>query len=272
MGVAWLVLRASVARAEPLPEEPLPQPRDVFLNPPKRGTWATFDAYTVGAQANLEHRFVLERDDYAAIVPRVTALGSLGFGEGSAHLDTRFLFFNFGASVGLRRVWRTYAFAPGVEGTRQARLDVDKDKAFTAENWAFGEWRVRMVLPVHENVFVATAATVRYEDCPDNSFDWFHTTMHDGGLLVRYDASVLFRHPSFGALGPTFRALQLPRKGGYESELAAGFTFGRRLGITKANDLLLLNVLARPGDPSFGFHILRMPLFVLLAYRVSFEL
>lgn len=270
---AATLAHADESKPQPPPEEPPPpQPRDYFLNAPKGGTWATFDAYTVGIQANLEHRHVIEREDYAAIIPRLGTIASLGFGEVGAHLDTRFLFFNFGASFGARRVWRTYAFPNGVEGTRQARLDIDKDKAFTTENWLFGEWRVRMVLPVHENVFVATAATVRYEDCPENSFDWFHTTMHDGGLLVRYDASVLFRHPSFGALGPTFRAMQLPRKGGYESELAAGFTFGRRLGILKQNDLLLLNVLTRPGDQNFGFHILRMPLFVLLAYRVSFEL
>ncbi len=255
----------------PSPADEEPPPRDYFLNPPKRGTWATFDAYTVGVQANLEHRHVFEREDYAAVIPRLGTVASLGFGEVGAHLDTRFLFFNFGASFGGRRVWRTYAFPDGVEGTRQARLDIDKDKAFTTENWLFGEWRVRMVLPVHENVFVAAAATVRYEDCPDNSFDWFHTTMHDGGLLVRYDASVLFRHPRLGAIGPTFRVLQLPRRGGRESELAVGFTAGRRLGIVN-NDLLLFNVLTRPGDPNFGVHILRLPIFVLLAYRVSFEL
>jgi len=256
------------------PEDEPPPPRDSFLNAPKRGkrgTWATVDAYTVGAQANLEHRHVLEREDYAAIIPRLGALASLGFGEVGAHLDTRFLFFSFGASFGGRRVWRTYAFPDGVEGTRQARLDIDKGKAFTTESWLFGEWRVRMVLPVHDNVFVATAATARYEGCPDNSFDWFHTTMHDGGLLVRYDASVLFRHPKLGAIGPSFRALQLPRRGGRDSELAVGLTGGRRLGLVN-NDLLLLNVLTRPGDPNFGFHILRLPIFVLLAYRVSFEL
>lgn len=62
----------------------------------------------MGIQANLEHRHVIEREDYAAIIPRLGTIASLGFGEVGAHLDTRFLFFNFGASFGARRVWRTY--------------------------------------------------------------------------------------------------------------------------------------------------------------------
>ncbi len=256
----------------PVVDPPPPPPPDHIRNPPQRGPWTTFDAYTVGVQASIERRIPIERDDYAAIVPKLSALASLGFGEVAGHVDGRFLFFSFGGSFGVRRVWRTYAFPEGTEGTRDARLEVDDKKAFTTENWLFGEARVRMVLPVLDSVLVATSATVRWEGCPDNSFDWFHTTMHDRGFLFRYDASVLFRSPGFGALGPTFRAMELPRGGRYESELAVGFTFGRRLGIFKENDLLLLNVLTRPGDPSFGFQILRLPLYVLAAYRVSFNL
>jgi len=281
---AALALGAHAAESAPAaPEPPVPaqwnkdtpppQPRDYFLSPPRGGTWLTLDAYTVGTQANLERRFVIRSDDYAAITPRVTALGSLGFGELSAHTDVRFLFFNVGVSGGVRRVWRNYAFAPGVEGTREARTAIDKGEApYEAANWGFGEARIRMALPITDSFFVATSATARYENCPDNSFDWFHTTMHDSGVLLRYEATLLYRNPTLGAIGPSLRVLSLPRKGGYESELAGGLTFGRRVGFFKQNDLVLLNVLARPGDPSFGFQLLKSPVYALLAYRVSFEL
>lgn len=246
-------------------------PRDTFLTAPKRGTWASFDAYTAGVQATLERRISIQRDDYAAIVPRVNTLASLGFGEVAAHTDVRFLFFSVGVSGGYRRVWRTYAFAPGVEGTRERRSEVDDGKAFTAESWGYGEGRLRMVLPVADPVLFMGNAAVRYEDCPNNSFDWLHTTMHDRGWLFRYDATVFFRSPTIGAIGPTVRIMELPRRGERELEIAVGFTGGRRVGLL-ANDLLLANVLTRPGDESFGFQILKVPVYALLVYRVSLEL
>jgi len=250
---------------------PPPPPRDVFLNAPKSGTWASFDAYTAGVQATLEKRIAIERDDYAAITPRINTLASLGFGEVAAHTDVRFLFFSLGVSGGYRRVWRTYEFAPGVQGTRDERIAVDDAKAFTTEHWGYGEGRVRMVLPVADPVMFMGNAAVRYEDCPNNSFDWLHTTMHDRGWLYRYDATVFFRSPTIGAVGPTVRIMDLPRNGGRELEIAVGFTGGRRIGLLK-NDLFLANVLTRPGDDSFGFQILRMPVYALLVYRVSLEL
>ncbi len=271
--IASALPASSFAAEEPIPkDEPAPPPpRDYFLAPPKRGTWALLDAYTAGLQASLEHRHVIAREDYAAVTPRLNALGSLGFGEISAHTDVRFLFFAVGVSGGFRRVWRTYAFEPGFEGTRDVRTDIDDRKAFTTEHWGYGEARVRMALPVHDNVLFVGNAAARYEDCPDNSYDWLHTTMHDRGVLFRYDATVFFKSPGFGAIGPTARVMDLPRANGRELEAAGGFTFGRRLGLLP-NDIFLANVLARPGDASFGFQILRMPVYALLVYRVQVAL
>jgi hypothetical protein len=273
VGCACSLPAFAVAGEEPAtPDEPAPPaPRDGFLAPARRGTWALLDAYTAGVQASLERRIVIEREDYAAITPKLTALGSLGFGEVSAHTDARFLFFGFGVSGGIRRVWRTYAFAPGIEGTRDARADIDSDKAFTTEDWGYGEARARMALPIHENVLFVGNAAARYEHCPDNSFDWLHTTMHDRGVLFRYDATVFYRSPTFGGIGPTVRAMDVPRGGRREIEAAGGFTFGRRLGFLP-NDLFVANVLVRPGDPSFGFQILRAPVQALLVYRVQIPL
>jgi hypothetical protein len=246
-------------------------PSDAFLNPPRRGTWASFDAYTAGVQANLERRITIERDDYASIVPRVSTLASLGFGEAAAHLDARFLYFSVGGTAAFRRVWRTYSFAPDVVGTRDERLEIDRESAFTTTHWGYGEGRLRLALPVTDQVMFVGNAAARYEGSPDNTFDWQHTTMHDGGLLFRYDATVFYRDARAGAIGPTFRAMDLPRRGARELELAAGFTAGRRVGLFE-NDLFLATVLARPGDPAFGFQILRLPVFALLVYRVQVEL
>lgn len=272
---AALALGAARARAAEAPPgtdiPPAPAPRDVFLSPPKSGTWASFDAYTAGAQATLEKRISIQRDDYAAIVPRVNTLASLGFGEVAAHTDVRFLFFSAGVTGGFRRVWRTYAFEPGTEGTRAARSAMDAEKSFTTEHWGYGEGRLRMALPLTDSALFLGNVAARYEDCPDNSFDWLHTTMHDGGWLYRYDATLFARDPRIGALGPTARIMDLPRGGRRELELAVGLTGGRRLGLLP-NDVFLVNILVRPGDDSFGFQLLKMPVFGLLVYRVSVEL
>lgn len=249
-----------------------PPPRDQFLLPPAGGTWATFDAYTVGVQAQLEHRHIIRSEDYAAIIPRLGSIASLGFGEVGAHLDLRLLFFSAGVSGGVRRVWRGYTFPNSVSGTRQLRLDRDAAGTQDAYNAPFGELRSRVGLPLHDNVLGVFGASLRFDDTPDNQFDWAVTTMRDGGLMGRFDATVFLRSARLGAIGPTLRVLEHERRGKFVSDLAFGFVGGRRLGLVGQNDLLLLNVLTQPTSEEFGFHILRMPLFTLLVYRVGLQL
>jgi hypothetical protein len=201
----------------------------------------------------------------------VTALGSLGFGEVSVHSDVRFLYFAVGASAGYRYVWRGYSFPDDVLGTREERQAVDDAGTGTSNQWGYGEARARMVVPFDDFVIVTNYA-VRYEGVPRNTFDWAHTTMHDGGFAFRIDGTFFYRNPAIGAFGPSFRFMEMPRAGRNVGELAGGFTFGTRPGFKKDADLLLLQTLVRPGDPQFGFHILKMPLFVLLVYRLTFSL
>lgn len=96
--------------------------------------------------------------------------------------------------------------------------------------------------------------------------------MHDGGLLYRGDLVLFYRSPSFGAVGPYVRYMDLPRYGRREGELAAGAVFVTRPGLKDRDDLLSLSLLARPGDDEFGFHLLRVPLWAMLVYRASFRL
>jgi hypothetical protein len=252
--------------------EAQPSPRDQFLLPPAGGTWATFDAYTVGVQAQLEHRHIIRSEDYAAIIPRASAIASLGFGELGAHLDLRLLFFSAGISGGVRRVWRGYTFPNTVSGTRTLRRERDEAGTQDAFFAPFGEIRSRVGLPLHDNVLGVFGASLRLDDTPDNTFDWAVTTMRDGGVMGRFDATLFVRSERYGAIGPTLRVLEHERRGAFVSDLAFGFVGGRRLGLLGNNDLLLLNVLTQPTSEEFGFHVLRLPLFTLLVYRVGLPL
>jgi hypothetical protein len=245
-------------------------PRDNFLIPPKPGVVGMFDAYTAGLQATLESRHDVVKNA-SMLYLRTNAVASLGFGEVGVHSDFRFLFFTIGGSFGGRRVWRTYTFEESEEGTRARRLDVDSEKAYQTKNWLYGEGRVRLAIPLPSALFLADHV-VRYEGSPRNSYDWFHTNMHDGGLLFKFESTLFFRNQHWGGLGPTVRYMDLPRAGSRRGEWAAGFTYGVRPGLLKQNDLFLFRFLTRPGDPNFGFHILRAPIYTLLVYRMIFSL
>lgn len=245
-----------------------PQQHDYFLDAPRPGTWVHLDAVTVGAQASLEHRIPIEEETMGMFHLRASGTATIGFLEGAAHTDLRVLgMFTVGGSVGYRRVLRNYTFAPGEEGTRDERRDRPANQA----NFPWAEGRARLVIPLESFWFVSNAA-IRWEDQADNTFDWFHTNMHDGGRILRADATLFYRHSTFGGIGPAIRWMNLPRNGGRFDEIAYGATFGTRLGIKHKNDLLLLQTLFRFGDATFGWHQLRAPAFVMLIYRASFEL
>ncbi len=247
-------------------------PRDWFLNPPPAGTFLTTDASTGGPQLGIERRDSLA-DEAGMSVLRASALAGIGYGEVAAHADVRFLFFTAGLTGGYRQVWRNYSPPRDVEVTRRYRLDVDEQSASTSEGWGFGEARLRLALPMDGAILVANHA-LRYEGAPNNSYDWFHSNVHDGGLLFRFDATLFFRSPRYGAIGPLVRYLDVPRHGGREGEWAFGFSAGMRPGLIKTQqpDVLLVQVLTRPGDSQFGIHLLRAPVFVLVAYRLTFGL
>ena len=260
-----LSLGAGEARADSAP-------RDWFLNPPPAGNFVTADASTGGPQLGVERRDSIA-DEAGMTVLRASSLAGIGYGEVAALADVRFLFFTAGATAGYRQVWRTYAPEREVAVTRRYRLDLDEQKASDSQGWAFGEARLRLALPLEGAVLVANHV-LRYEGAPDNSYDWFHSTVHDGGWLFRFDATLFFRSPRLGAIGPLVRYLDLTRGQGREGEWAFGLAAGTRPGLVKTTspDLLLLQVLVRPGDDRFGIHLLRAPVFALLAYRVTFTL
>lgn len=271
VGAASALLALTVAATA----EAFPQRRDYFLDPPRGGTFVHADLITVGAQVSLERRQILEDETMSNLNARVSALYSLGYADVAGHLDVRLLFLTLGASAGVRRVNRTYTGLAGPDGflpevTSEQRREKDKDsKDATSWNWA--EARARLVIPL-EPLWLVTNLAMRWEGQPDNTFDWFHTNVHDGGRLLRFDATMFVRAASFGGLGPTVRILDMPQRGKRVTEVAYGLTFGTRAGVFRKDDLFLFQTLVRPGDKEFGFHITRLPAYVMLIYRASFEL
>lgn len=265
MAVAVLA-SASTARAQ------APQRRDYILDPPMKGLWAHADAFTAGAQASLESRTPIEDETFGTVALRASGLASVGYSEAAAHVDVRYLLLTFGATLGYRNVWRTYrSDAPGGEVTSAMRRDADSAKTFERDAWGYGEARARLVIPL-ESLWFVTNQVLRHEDTGDDTYDWFHTNVHDGGLLYRGDFTLFLRSAKLGAIGPYVRLMDLPRHEDRRFELAAGAVYVVRPGLKARDDLLAITFLARPGDDEFGFHVLRMPVWAMVVYRASFRL
>jgi len=253
-----------VARAEHLT-------RDYFLDAPPAGLWAHTDAFTLGGQASLEHRHEVD-GDLTMLTTRVSGLASLGYGDVGAHAELRVALLSFGGSVGYRRTFRYYPVADGTTLTRDMRRRADAEKAYVGQGFPWAEARTRLVIPL-ESLWLVTNYALRKEDQPDVAFDWFHANVHDGGTLQKADATLFFRHPKFGAVGPVVRWMSLPKGGGArQTEVAYGLTFGTRPGWKRGADLLLFQVLTVPKDEEFGFHVLRAPVYAMLVYRATFDL
>ena len=189
-------------------------PKDYFLDLPAAGLWAHLDAITIGIQASLEHRLEVD-GDITMLVTRLSGLASLGYAETAAHADFRVALFTVGGSVGYRRAWRNYTLPNDVDNTAKIRREMDRGESpfeRNAINWPWAEGRIRAVIPL-ESLWLVTNGALRHESGPGNAFDWFHTNVHDGGLLWRADATLFVRHEDYGAIGPAIRYMRYPKKG-----------------------------------------------------------
>ncbi len=254
-------------------------PRDYFLNAPTAGTFAHLDAYTVGTQASLENRADLE-PGMSMLHTRLSGILSYPYTDGSLNLDARVFLFTLGGSLGYRHVYRDHTFAPGADSSREARNQTEKDAAQGSQGFPYWEGRLRFVVPL-DSFFLINTGTLRNEERNDNSFDWLHATVHDSGMLGKYEATLFYRHIDFGAIGPYFRYMNLRKTqsdGGHkrESELAYGLVFGTRPGFITPrggnSDLFLIQTAFMFGDEDFGLHAYRVPMYFLAVYRASLSL
>jgi hypothetical protein len=255
------------------------------LNPPSPGQYAHLDAYTVGTQASYEWRSDVE-EGMSMLHARASGIVSLPYIEGSANLDLRVFLFTFGGSYGYRWVYRNHTFAPNETDRSAARRnDLESDKQWTDQDYSFYEGRFRLTIPL-DWLFMTNTATLRHENQADNSFDWLHANVHDGGELTKIESTLFFRHRDFGAIGPYFRYMNLPRTDPVDGrskrvdEVAYGFVYGTRPGWVKPKmgntDLFLLQMVFRFGDDDFGLHAYRnlvdVTVYLLAVYRVTLGL
>lgn len=266
-----LLLLSSGAHAE--------MPRDYILNAPSAGTFAHLDAYTVGAQASIENRADLE-PGMSMLHTRLSGILSYPYAEGSANVDVRVFLLTLGGSVAYRQVYRDHTFEVGEDRTVEARRDRESDGDFGSQGFAYYEGRARLVIPL-DMFFMSNLLTVREENRNDNSFDWFHATVHDAGTIVKYEGTFFFRHRDFGAVGPYLRYMSFPRtndQGAQErvGEIHVGGVISTRPGFIKPRggnaDLALLQVVASPGDDIFGLHGYPLPVYILGVYRATLGL
>lgn len=259
-----------------------PQRRDYFLDPPRRGTFVHADVFTAGVQATLERRQALEDESLSMFHIRGNAMASLGYADLGLQSDLRFAgLITIGGGIGYRRVWNNFAPPAGIANTRERRRDKDEPRGDKAVNWPWWELRARLVIPL-ESLWLVANATSRWEgtvgdSMPENAFDWFHTNVHDPGQLTRLDATLFYRHKSFGGLGPTIRYMNMPRAGERVTEVVYGLTFGTRPGFFEKDDLFLVQTLFdfKDSKKEFGWHVgplAKIPSYIMLIYRKSFQL
>ena len=275
--------------------------RDAPLNPTPAGDFVMLDAILIGAQASYENRTHLE-EGMSKLTTRVSGLISTPFSEGSLNLDVNVFLWAFGATVAYKNIHHNHQGIDPNTGepdndfiSRDTR--VRQDDAFNdgdlskglAESQAFpwAEGRVQLVVPMIEGtdspaltapLLMLNKATVRWEDRDDATFDWFHTTPHDGGVLLKHESTLFFRHRDLGAIGPSIRYMNLPRDGSRENELHYGLTFVSSPGWQKS-DIFLMQALFDFANDDFGQHPYQqiiwedLPGFqLLLVYRSIVEL
>lgn len=249
-------------------------PRDYFLNAPKPGNYAHLDAYTVGTQLSLENRSDLE-PGMSMLHTRASGILSYPYADGSINMDARVFLFTLGGSLGYRAVYRNLTFSPGESRTYKARIDREKAGKFDTQDFPYAEGRFRLVVPL-DFLFLINNTALRYEGRQDNSFDWFYANVHDHGTLVKNETTLFYRHRDFGAIGPYFRVMDIPKDGGRTTELHLGFVYGTRPGLVTPRhgnrDLFLLQVVGKPGDDTYGLHGYHVPLYILAVYRATLSL
>jgi hypothetical protein len=255
------------------------QRRDYMVSGLPAGDRLILDYIGTGARATLEHRrpILNNANDYTL---STSALFGYPLAQIEASAALRALFLEFSGTIGYRFVWRNLSFEPGENGAycrdcdRPARRA--KDPLFGSgtgsDEFPFAEARVQLYAPFNEYFVFTSLFALRYESLAPRSYDWFFTTVHDPGLMPRWEATGLFKHKKLGAIGPYVLLQSMPRAGHHDNELAFGLNAMTRLGLVNHNDMLFITFLVRPGDGLYGVHSYFAPVRALIVYRLQLSL
>jgi hypothetical protein len=200
-------------------------------------------------------------------------------GQGQVTASLRVLLLEVGATAGYRALWRNLAFEAGDDGEyckacdRPARRTADPiwDSTTGLAHYGYLEGHVGLYLPLNEWMILGSQFTAHYENSPDRSYDQIYANIHDGGLMYISETTLFFKHRDWGAIGPYMQVMSMPRAGHHETEAAWGFNGLTRLGLIKRNDAVVLSLLVRPGDGTYGQHWYYWPARLIVAYHMAFE-
>lgn len=257
-----------------------------MLRPRAPGTrLKLFGFWGPGLRAVVENRTPLE-EDMSEVQTQLIGDTNFGFAEPSLLTDLRVFTLSFGVGVGYRYDWRNIQFEPDSGGrdhggrrldrdTREAKSD---DADFATRSWPWVELRSRLVFP-GETFMPVFEGAYRYEDRPDNSFDWTMATVFDSGWHWRVESFWFVRHWSFGFVGPAFRYLNLPRtdedlRSVREHELHYGFVFGTSPYWGTSQDQILVRIYAAFGldeHDLMGASFYQAPVQIVVGYQTEID-
>lgn len=255
------------------------QPRDWLLNGAPAGNYAILDYLGAGAQLSLERRQAFYGGANVFTLNGSTLIGQYS-AQAQATASLRVLIFEISGTVGYRTLWRNLAYERGDDGAyckdcdRPARRDSDPifDPTSGHAKYPYAEAGLGLFLPLNDWMVFGSSFLAHWEDSPARSFDQIYTYLHDGGLMLISETTLMFKHRDWGGIGPYLQVASLPREGRHETQVAVGFNALTRVGLIKRNDALVVSLLARPGDGSYGNHWYFMPARLIVAYRMSFAL
>jgi hypothetical protein len=255
--------------------------RDHPLEPKPEGTKLTaFGYYGPGGRLSVDNRVDIEEGS-TQLQNQVWADVNYGYSGISAHSDLRLLVLSLGGSVGYNYVWHSMTFEPDETGldhgeselTRDLRVTKDEEDDFDADHWPYAEARARLVLPFYDVIFLSTVA-LRWEDQPDQTYNWEVATVYDGGMQVRWETFLFFKHRHYGFIGPGVRFLNVPYREERRNEMQYGLALGTTPGWSRAEHTLIFRILTTAGfdNDLMGVHTYRSPIQFILGYSQDIEL
>jgi hypothetical protein len=252
------------------------QPRDWMVGTGKAGTIVNLDAVFGAFQSSIEHRINIY-GSANQLTLRGGATVAIPFGQTQIDVDLRMLILTLGTSAGVMDVWRNQTFTQDEPLTRKERREREAAGDLNSQGIGFVEGRVGLALPFNDHVVFNSLTALRYTNAPKRTFDNWIGVVHDGNY-VESDFQLYFKDKHFGAIAPMVQILNFPLDGHRHTQLNYGFNFVSRIGFTRRNDILLLQVLVHPGSQLggiggydngavYGLATLRAPLSFTFAYR-----